>query len=203
MKKTLARYIPPTKDICFLKKKKCQWNYHENRNNNFLKNARFVRFSEGKYFNSIIYLQNLCEYVVSAINDYDLQPADIYLPSTIVEKGDYYKIDGLAIYFPNILRPTEDILNTRKETVPISADDFKFFEEVEIEKCLASTQFIRDSYFLYNKSNLIKRSFITELNKFISICGSISCFDSKNTHKTAEIVSSNNPLEFFLEKIFS
>ena len=105
------------------------------------------------------------------------------------------------MYFPNInqkpfdiLRPTEDILNTGKETVPISADDFNFFEDVEIEKSLTGTQFMQDSYFLYNKSNLIKRSFITELNKFISIYGSISCFDSKK--------NSQNCRNSFIERSF-
>ena len=54
--------------------------------------------------------------------------------------------------------------------------------------------------FLYNKSNFLNRSFITELNKFISIYRSISYFDTQKINEAAEIVSSNNPLEFFVEE---
>ena len=35
--------------------------------------------------------------------------------------------------------PTEDMLNTEKETAPVSADDFKFFEQAEIENSLAGS----------------------------------------------------------------
>ena len=121
---------------------------------------KFVRFSECRYFNLIIYLNHLGEYdALPPIDNYDLQPVDIY-----VAKEDYYKIDGLLVLFPDIqnqklfdiLRPTEYIFNTGKETVPISANDFKFFEELKIEKSLASTQFIPDSYFFTIKVTLLK-----------------------------------------------
>ena len=36
---------------------------------------------------------------------------------------------------------------------------------------------VQDSYLIYHHSNLVKKSFITELNKFISIYGSVSYFD--------------------------
>ena len=126
---------------------------------------KFVRFSERRYFNLIINRNHLGEYdALPPIDNYDLQPVDIYVPSIIVAKEDYYKIDGLLVFFPDIqnqklfdiLRPTEDIFNTGKETVPISANDFKFFEELKIEKTLASTQFIPDSYFLTIKVTLLK-----------------------------------------------
>ena len=39
-----------------------------------------------------------------------------------------------------------------------------------------TTKIIQDSYFLYNHSNMVKSSFITELNKFVLICGGISSF---------------------------
>ena len=60
------------------------------------------------------------------------------------------------------------------------------------------SDFIEESYFLYDKSNLIKES-ITEINKLISIYGSISYF-GKKINKIAEIISSNKPLEFDVEK---
>ena len=98
------------------------------------------------------------------------------------------------------LTSTKDIFNTGEEIFPFSPDDFKLNEPIELENILEKTQFIQDSYFLYDKNNLIKKSFITELNKFISIYGSISYFGNKKINKPTEIISSNNPLEFFIEE---
>ena len=58
---------------------------------------------------------------------------------------------------------------------------------------------MRESYFLYNKSNLIEESFITEMNNLMSIYGSISYF-SRKLDETAEIVSSSNPLNLMQKK---
>ena len=107
----------------------------------FLKNAVFVGVSESKYFDSIICLMIFFEYYFqNKKTGYDLHQTDIYLLSTLVAKEDYYKVDGLRISFRNIaqkivdtLMPTKDTFNTGKETVPVSADDFKFFEQAGIE----------------------------------------------------------------------
>ena len=60
--------------------------------------------------------------------------------------------------------------------------------------------FIDESFFLYDKCNLIKKSFITELNKLIPIYGFISYFEKKTFNELAQIVSSSKPLEFNIEK---
>ena len=52
---------------------------------------------------------------------------------------------------------------------------------------------------MYDKSNLIEESHMTEMNKLISIYGSITYF-GKNLDEIAEIVSSSNPLEFNVKK---
>ena len=52
--------------------------------------------------------------------------------------------------------------------------------------------------FLYDKSNLIKQTFVTEINKLLSIYGSISYFDKKGRNETTQIISFNDPLKFFL-----
>ena len=59
--------------------------------------------------------------------------------------------------------------------------------------------FIRENFFLYDKSNLIEESFVTEINELISVYGSISYF-GKKLDEIVEIVSSNNPLEFNIKK---
>ena len=56
--------------------------------------------------------------------------------------------------------------------------------------------FINESYFLYDKSNLIKQTFLTEINKLLSIYGSISYFDKTGTNETPQIISFNDSLKF-------
>ena len=47
---------------------------------------------------------------------------------------------------------------------------------------------------------MIEQTFITEINKLISVYGSISYFDKKSIRKAVEIVSFSNPLKFFVVK---
>ena len=51
------------------------------------------------------------------------------------------------------------------------------------------TYYIKESYFLYDKSDLIKDTFITALNKKISIYGSMSYFNKKLENEIFKIVS--------------
>ena len=52
---------------------------------------------------------------------------------------------------------------------------------------------------MYNKNSLLEKFFVTEINKLISVYGSISYF-GKKLDEIAELVSSNNSLEFDLKK---
>ena len=51
---------------------------------------------------------------------------------------------------------------------------------------------------LYDKSNFIKQTFVTERNKLLSIYGSISYFDKNGTNEAAQIVSFNDTLNLFV-----
>ena len=53
---------------------------------------------------------------------------------------------------------------------------------------------------MYDKSNLIKETYITALNKRISIYGSISYFDKKTENEIFEIICPENLLKFFVKK---
>ena len=48
---------------------------------------------------------------------------------------------------------------------------------------------MQDSYFIYDYINFVKELFITGLNKFISIYGSVIYFDEK---KTGDCLTSEN-----------
>ena len=47
---------------------------------------------------------------------------------------------------------------------------------------------------------MIEQTFITKINKLISVYGSISYFDKKSISEAVEIVSFSNPLKFFVVK---
>ena len=47
---------------------------------------------------------------------------------------------------------------------------------------------------------MIEQTFITEINKFISVYGSISYFDKNSINEAVEIVSFKNPLKFSMVK---
>ena len=53
---------------------------------------------------------------------------------------------------------------------------------------------------MYDKSDLIKETFITALNKKVSIYGSISYFDQKTKNEIFKIIASEKFLKFYIEK---
>ena len=57
--------------------------------------------------------------------------------------------------------------------------------------------FVNESYFLYDKSNLIKQTFVPDISKILSIYGSIS-YCKKGTNEVAQTISFNNPLKCFV-----
>ena len=59
---------------------------------------------------------------------------------------------------------------------------------------------INESYFLYNKSNIIEQTFVTEIDKVISVYGCISLLNKERINKKVQIVSLNNPLKFTVLK---
>ena len=72
------------------------------------------------------------------------------------------------------------------EVTSFSLKDFEINEQSEAETLIEKTQIIEGTYFSYDKSNVIKRSFLTEPNTFLSIYCSISYFGERkaiNQHK--------------------
>ena len=50
-----------------------------------------------------------------------------------------------------------------------------------------TVSFVNESYFLYDKSNMIEETFITEINKLISVYDSISYCDKNSINEVVEI----------------
>ena len=67
-------------------------------------------------------------------------------------------------------------------------------------KAIPKKEFINKSFFLYDKSNTIKKTFITALNKEILIYRSFSYFSGKETAKKLKLLEISNHLKFLVEK---
>ena len=76
---------------------------------------------------------------------------------------------------------TEEINNTLNRNTFF--DEKTFNEKVAEFKTILKKEFINESFLLYDKSNTIKRTFITALNKELSIYGSFSYFSGKKKQK--------------------
>ena len=141
----------------------------------------------------------------------DVQREDIYLPE-FYSHDLIYHVGGFIFTLPkdkhleNLLTPKANLIN---ETAPqkinlLSKNIFKFPQETLVKTGInnymkkLTVSFVNEIYFLYDKSNLIKQTFVTEMNKLLSIYGSISYFDKKGRNETAQIISFNDPLKFFL-----
>ena len=70
---------------------------------------------------------------------------------------------------------TKYIPNKINETVDFSKENLITDEEIAIRKnhfpMVEKKNLLLNSYFLYDRSNFVKTSFITELHKFISVYG--------------------------------
>ena len=98
----------------------------------------------------------------------------------------------------NLIEPSQDLINKKRnteETSSVPTQNSFFPEQKTIEDSIKNyknapiSYFINESYFFYNKSDLIKETFITALNKKILIYGSISYFNKKTENEIFKIVS--------------
>ena len=67
---------------------------------------------------------------------------------------------------------------------------------------IPTKNFINESYFLYDKNNLIiiKKTFIIAINKQLSLYNSFSYFSGKTTATNLKVIISSDFSKFFIEK---
>ena len=75
----------------------------------------------------------------------------------------------------------------------------KIREKIEEYKEIPIKHFINENYFLYDNSNLIKKT-ITAINKQLSLYGSFSYFSGKTSISNLKLLTSNDFLKFPVEK---
>ena len=105
--------------------------------------------------------------------------------------------------------PSSNLLNVKTGTEQVTSfgtkDDF-YVQQKPISDLineynnLPGKYFVNESYFLYDKSNLIKNTHITALNKPVSLYGSFSYFKVKNEKDNLILLGVGNILKFLVEK---
>ena len=127
-----------------------------------------------------------------------------------------YTVDGFKFSFPkaktaisDILNPTKNLLNIEnglEEASNSFSSELSFPTKENIEDKSAeynnfpTKEFVNESYFLYHKSNLIKKIFVRAINKILSIYGSFSYFSGKLAEKEIKLLDVSNILKFYMER---
>ena len=90
----------------------------------------------------------------------------------------------------NIERGGEEVENTL--TKDLFYDVKKIKAKIEEYKAILTKNFINEGYFLYDKSNLIKKTFVTAINKQLNLYGSFSYYSGKTSISNLKLISSND-----------
>ena len=197
--------------------------YHDSSSKNFLKTLKYV----GK---SVIDKINFCEFPQELGRQFYIYENSSAAPRNqsfkIVDLGwpmpdTYFRtigatVRGFSFLFKNSSQTTKDnfvpatnllnIENGTEEIANIITSAVFFPQEKETKEKIAEynavpiKQFINKSYFLYDKSNIIKEPFITAINKTISIYGSFSYFQGKTEEEQIRLLSAGNFLKFLVYK---
>ena len=137
------------------------------------------------------------------ILEYEMDPSYIYFKQIKIDRDKSFTADfwftfkNAANNLSIILNPSNDLINVESglEEVENTLIDELFYtvkkikEKIEEYKAIPIKHFINESYFLYDKSNLIKKTFITAINKQLSLYDFFSYFFGKNWHFKPKIVN--------------
>ena len=109
---------------------------------------------------------------------------------------------NLPAALTNILDPSPNLINTETNTEQIDntltlelfASKKNIEDKISEYNTIPTKNFINESFFLYDKSNLIKKTFVTAINKQLLLYGSFSYFSGKDLRLI------NFPLNLLIEK---
>ena len=73
-------------------------------------------------------------------------------------------------------------------------------DSIKNDKNILIKYYINESYFLYDKSNLIKETYVTAINKQLLIYDYISYFNKKIEYEIFQIISSEDLVKFLVNK---
>ena len=200
--------------------------YHDRKDTNFLRGLQFVGeksdidevgFSE---FSSILGRK---------LYEYRLEPFKVYKRVITINPNDLdwpfpdsyyssigYTVNGFNIKFRNlpyeltrIIDPSPNLINTDTNTEVVdntltqelfSEKPKEIKDKIKKYNAIPTKNFINESFFLYDKSNMIKKTFITAINKQLALYGSFSYFSAKTSVKNIKLIDVNKSLKFLVEK---
>ena len=187
--------------------------YHNRRDKNFLKNLIYIgekKEIDERYFyeEGTLLGRRLYEYQIDKNNKrpLNIHPRDLdwpfldkfYESKGYTVHGFLFKLKNLSNSLSSILNPSDNLINI--ESITEQAEN-NWTEELfskkkkDIEEKIAeyeiipTTNFINESYFLYDNSNLIKKTFVTAINKQMSLYGSFSYFSGRTTATNLNLIS--------------
>ena len=194
--------------------------YHDRSDKNFLKGLLSVgekREIDENFFSEIPLLgRKLYEYRIWNNNIVNFNPKDLNwsFPAKYYQSIGY-TVHGFSFKFKNtdnnlsaILNPNDDLINIESgvENANNNLIEELFSNKKTIEQKIAECNaipiknFINESFFLYDRSNAIKKTFVTTIDKELSIYGSFSYFSGKIYIKNIKLIDVTNPLKFLVEK---
>ena len=200
--------------------------YHDRKDTTFLRGLQFVGekseideagFSE---FSSIL-VRKLYEYRLEPFKAYKrvitINPNDLDWPFPDKYYSSIgYTVNGFNIKFRNlpyeltrIIDPSPNLINTETNTEVVdnnltqklfSEKPKKIKDRIKEYNAIPIQNFVNESFFLYDKSNTIKKTYVTAINKQLSLYGSFSYFSGKTSIKNIKLIDVNNSLKSLVEK---
>ena len=150
--------------------------YHDRRQTNFLKDMRFIgeypKINESQFCKFKSIGRRLYKYrpTTQKIKEFNLQEIDIPFPEKYIEDFTYtvsgfsFKVNGTN-KINEKLNPLSNLINFETNTEQNTISDEIFYpvlkylkEKIGEYNAIPTKNFINESYFLYDKSNLIKKN---------------------------------------------
>ena len=127
----------------------------------------------------------------------------------VTVRGFTFNFSNLENLLRNLIEQSQGLIKKEtgtEQTSSVLARVHFFPEQKAIEGGIKNSKnvpvvyYINESYFLYNKSELIKETFITVLNKKLLVYSSISYCNKKTEHEIFKIKTPDKFLKFYVDK---
>ena len=186
--------------------------FHDKRQTNFLKDLKFVEVKEPEsntfFSKSKSIGRRLYPYIAEDRSDvfYSTHRFNFSFPEKYLEDFTYtvsgfsFNVNGTN-KIKEKLNPSANLINfeTNTESEPNTISDEIFYpvlkylkEKIAEYKAIPTRNFINESYFFYDKSNLIKKTFVSAIKKQLSLYGSFSYFSGNTSAKILNLIETSD-----------
>ena len=113
--------------------------------------------------------------------------------------------EGTQSQYKNFIEPPNKRAGYIVQWFNYLEDAFILDEEKAIKKIYFDStkrlNLLQESYFIYDRSFLVKPTFISELNKFLPVFCLVISFSKKKKEKKSKIILATNQKRFFIKKL--